>query len=54
MTKTTDSDVLTELIAFHAGRTEKQITKDMDRDFFLSASEAVEYGLADQVITAKK
>ena len=47
------NDVLTRLIAHHAGKTEKQVAKDMDRDYFLSASEAVEYGLVDQVVSGK-
>ena len=47
------NDVLTKLIAHHSGKTEKQVTKDMDRDYFLSAAEAVEYGLVDQVVSGK-
>jgi ATP-dependent Clp protease protease subunit len=29
----------------------KQIEKDTERDYFMSAQEAVEYGLIDQVLT---
>ena len=47
------NDALTKLIAHHCGKTEKQVAKDMDRDYFLSASEAVEYGLVDQVVAGK-
>ena len=47
------NDVLTKLIAQHSGKTEKQVAKDMDRDYFLSAAEAVEYGLVDQVVAGK-
>ena len=47
------NDVLTKLIAHHCGKTEKQVAKDMDRDYFLSAAEAVEYGLVDQVVSGK-
>lgn len=48
------NDVLTKLIAAHSGKSEKQVAKDMDRDYFLSATEAVEYGLVDQVVSAKR
>ena len=48
------NDVLTKLIAAHCGKTEKQVAKDMDRDYFLSADEAVAYGLVDQVVSAKR
>jgi ATP-dependent Clp protease protease subunit len=48
------NDVLTKLIAAHCGKTEKQVAKDMDRDYFLSADEAVSYGLVDQVVSAKR
>ena len=41
---------LNELYAVHTGQTKDQIEKDMDRDRFMSAEEAVEYGLIDQVI----
>ena len=48
------NDILTKLIAAHCGKTEKQLAKDMDRDYFLSAEEAVAYGLVDQVVSAKR
>ena len=48
------NDILTKLIAAHCGKTEKQLAKDMDRDYFLSADEAVAYGLVDQVVSAKR
>jgi ATP-dependent Clp protease protease subunit len=32
-------------------RTRKQILKDIDRDFWMNADEAIEYGLADKIIT---
>jgi len=41
---------LNELYAKHTGRTAEQIEKDMDRDRFMSAEEAVDYGLIDKVI----
>ncbi len=41
---------LNELYARHTGKPVEQIEKDMDRDRFMSAEEAVEYGLIDKVI----
>lgn len=41
---------LNAIISKHTGVTVDQIEKDTDRDNFLSAEEAVEYGLADNVI----
>jgi ATP-dependent Clp protease, protease subunit len=41
---------LNELMAFHTKKTIEQIEKDTDRDYFLSAEEAKEYGLIDRVI----
>ncbi|NET09335.1 MAG: ATP-dependent Clp protease proteolytic subunit [Merismopedia sp. SIO2A8] len=41
---------LNELMAEHTGQTVEQIEKDTDRDNFMSAQEAMEYGLIDQVI----
>ena len=32
-------------------RTRKQILKDIDRDFWMNAEEAIEYGLADKIVT---
>ena len=44
---------LNELYSKHTGRTVESIEKDMDRDRFMSAEEAVEYGLIDKVIQNK-
>jgi len=43
-----------ERLAVHTGRTIKQIEKDCDRDYFMSPSEAKEYGLIDAVVFPKK
>lgn len=45
---------LNELMAFHTGQPFKKIEQDADRDFFMTAEEAVVYGLVDTVITQKK
>lgn len=44
---------LTEIYVKHnsAGKTYEMLQQDMERDFFMSAEEAVAYGLADRVIT---
>ena len=41
---------LNEIIAKHTGKPVKQVEKDTDRDRYLSADEAVEYGLVDEII----
>jgi ATP-dependent Clp protease protease subunit len=46
-------EILNEILARHTGKQIKQIEKDTDRDYFLSAAQAVEYGLIDEVITAR-
>ena len=43
---------LNELYAHHTGKTVDQIEKDMDRDRFMSAEEAKDYGLIDHVLAA--
>ena len=46
---------LTEIYVAHntAGKTFEDLSTDMERDFFMSAEEAVAYGLADRVITRR-
>jgi ATP-dependent Clp protease, protease subunit len=41
---------LNKIIASHTGQKFEKVTKDSDRDYFMSAEEAVEYGLADKII----
>ena len=41
---------LNELMALHTGQSVKQIEKDTDRDNIMTAEEAKEYGLVDEVI----
>jgi len=45
---------LEETLAGHSGRSVEQVTKDIDRDKILTAAEAKEYGLIDQVLTSRK
>lgn len=46
---------LTEIYVYHnsKGKTYEELAKDMERDYFLSAEEAVEYGLADQIVSKR-
>ena len=46
-------DRLNSLLAKHTGQPLKRIQKDTDRDHFLSAEEAVEYGLIDTVLAQR-
>jgi ATP-dependent Clp protease, protease subunit len=41
---------LNRIMADHTGRSVEQIEQDVDRDYFMSPDEAVEYGLIDQVV----
>ncbi len=45
--------LLDELIAEHTGQTFEKISKDTDRDFIMTAVEAKEYGIVDEVITTR-
>ena len=44
---------LDELLAHHTGQEAEKIHKDTERDFVMSAEEAREYGIIDEVITAR-
>ena len=43
--------MLNGILAHHTGQTVKKIEKDTERDFFMSAEEAVSYGLVDGVVS---
>lgn len=45
---------LNKILAYHTGQPLERVEKDTDRDFYLSAEEAKEYGLIDEVIKSKK
>ena len=45
---------LSEILAQHTGQTYKKLDADIERNFYLSADEAVAYGLADKVIPPSK
>lgn len=44
---------LNEILALNTGKSVEQIEKDSDRDFFMSATDALNYGIVDKVIEAK-
>lgn len=46
--------LLNKILVEKTGQTLKRIEKDTDRDFFMSAEEAVKYGLIDEVIESTK
>jgi ATP-dependent Clp protease, protease subunit len=43
-------DRINGILAAHTGKAQEAIANDTDRDFFMSASEAKEYGLVDEVV----
>jgi ATP-dependent Clp protease, protease subunit len=45
---------LYEIIANHSGKPFKQVEKDSDRDYWMTAAEAKEYGMIDEVLIPKK
>ena len=45
------NDLLMSMLAKNSGKSIEEIKRDMDRDFFMSADEAVKYGLVDKVLT---
>ena len=42
---------LEEIMSKHTGKDVEQVRTDMDRDYFMTSEEAVEYGIIDRVIT---
>jgi ATP-dependent Clp protease protease subunit len=44
---------LTDIMAHHTGKNRKELVKDMDRDYFLSAIEAKDYGIIDKVVSKR-
>ena len=46
--------LLEQMLSRHTGREEEQIRKDIERDKILTAREAVEYGIVDEVVSTRK
>ena len=47
-------DTLYKILSDHTGKTIAQITKDCDRDYFMTSEEAVEYKLIDKILDKRK
>jgi ATP-dependent Clp protease protease subunit len=47
-------ETLNQTIAKHTGKAVEQVAKDSDRDYYLSAAEAKEYGLVDHVVESTR
>ncbi|MDP3771624.1 MAG: ATP-dependent Clp endopeptidase proteolytic subunit ClpP [bacterium] len=47
-------DRLNQILALHTGQSFEKVEKDTDRDNFMSAAEALKYGLVDKVIESKE
>ena len=47
-------ELMNEIIAKHTGQLLERVTKDTDRDYILTAEQAVEYGAVDEIITSRK
>ena len=45
---------LSEILGKHAGKDPEQVAIDSDRDFFMGAQEAREYGLIDEIVETAK
>lgn len=43
-----------DIFAKHSGKDRQRIASDMERDFFMSAHDAVEYGIVDSILVRKK
>ena len=46
-------DLLSHMLAEDTGQTQEKVAQDTDRDFIMTAEEAVTYGVIDEVITAR-
>ncbi|MBP5505645.1 MAG: ATP-dependent Clp endopeptidase proteolytic subunit ClpP [Bacteroidales bacterium] len=44
-------DELYQILAEHTGKTFKQIVKDADRDYWMTAKDALEYGMIDEIVS---
>jgi ATP-dependent Clp protease protease subunit len=45
---------LTELMAYHTGQSFERLKRDTERDYFMSAEEARDYGIVDYVLEPQK
>ena len=47
-------ELLDRVIAHHTGQSIEKVSKDTDRDFIMSADEAKDYGIIDEVIVTRE
>ena len=47
-------EVLNMILAHHTGQPIERIAKDTDRDFYMTAEQAKQYGLVDDILTKQK
>ncbi len=45
---------LNRILSHHTGQAMEKVEVDTDRDYFMSAEEALEYGVVDRVLTSRK
>jgi ATP-dependent Clp protease protease subunit len=45
---------MAQIISYHSGRPLEEVERDIDRDFFMTAEQARDYGLIDEVITPRR
>ena len=45
---------LEQTLSDHSNKTPEQVSSDIERDLFLTAEHAKDYGLVDQVLTSRK
>ncbi|MDD5701098.1 MAG: ATP-dependent Clp protease proteolytic subunit [Dehalococcoidales bacterium] len=48
------NDIIHDILAKHTGQEIEKVAHDSDRDFYLNANQAIEYGLIDQVLEKKQ
>ncbi len=47
-------EMLTDILVHHTGRAREELARDIERDFYLSAGQAKEYGLIDEVLPKRQ
>jgi ATP-dependent Clp protease protease subunit len=45
---------LIRILAHHTGKTDEVVNRDSDRDYYMSAEEAKDYGLVDEVVKSRR
>jgi ATP-dependent Clp protease protease subunit len=47
-------DVLTDILVKSTGKNREELAKDIERDFYMGAQQAKEYGIIDEIFEHKK